>query len=175
MIIFRKQKEYSDGITKAMYRLLKIQDKVGTWGANIGEKARRTATNNRDIPRIYRPKSNTSLKREALELRNNIRPKNIVNSTVVKVKPVTDIIKSGRPEDLTSMVGRSLAKRPVQTIATAATFPLSGAAIEKSLQKVIKPYKKGTEAAGKFYDKHLDKLVRKGTNTVVNIAKSIPQ
>ena len=175
MIIFRKQKEYSDGITKAIYRLLKIQDKIDTWGANIGEKARRTATNNRDIPRIYRPKSNTSLKREALELRNNIRPKNIVNSTVVKVKPVTDAIKYGRPEDLSSMVGGALAKRPVQTIATAATFPLSGAAVEKSLQKVIKPYKKGTEAAGKFYDKHLDKLVRKGTNAVVNITKSIPQ
>ena len=175
MIIFRKQKEYSDGITKAIYKLLKIQDKIDTWGANIGEKARRTATNNRDVPRIYKPKSNTSLKREALELRNNIRPKNIVNSTVVKVKPVTDVIKSGRPEDLTSMVGSSLAKRPFQTIATAASFPLSGAAIEKSLQKVIKPYKKGTEAAGKFYDKHLDKLVRKGTNAVVNITKSIPQ
>ena len=72
------------------------------------------------------------------------------------------------------MVGRSLAKRPFQTIATAATFPLSGAAIEQSLQK-IKPYKKGTEAAGKFYDKHLDKLVRKGTNTVVNIVKAIPK
>ena len=54
MIIFRKQKEYSDGITKAIYRLLKIQDKIDTWGANIGEKARRTATNNRDIPRIYK-------------------------------------------------------------------------------------------------------------------------
>ena len=174
MIIFRKQKEYSDGITKAMYRLLKIQDKVGTWGANIGEKARRTATNNRDIPRIYRPKSNTSLKREALELRNNIRPKNIVNSTVVKVKPVTDAIKYGRPEDLSSMVGGALAKRPVQTVATAATFPITGTAIEQGLRKV-KPYKKGTEAAGKFYDKHLDKLVRKGTNTVINIAKSIPQ
>lgn len=175
MIIFRKQKEYSDGITKAIYRLLKIQDKIDTWGANIGEKARRTATNNRDIPRLYKPKSNTSLKREALELRNNIRPKNIVNSTVVKVKPVTDVIKYGRPEDLSSMVGESLAKRPFQTIATAATFPLSGAAIEQGLQKVIKPYKKGTEAAGKFYDKHLDKLVRKGTNAVVNITKSIPQ
>ena len=174
MIIFRKQKEYSDGITKAMYRLLKIQDKVGTWGANIGEKARRTATNNRDIPRIYRPKSNTSLKREALELRNNIRPKNIVNSTVVKVKPVTDAIKYGRPEDLSSMVGGALAKRPVQTVATAATFPITGTAIEQGLRKV-KPYKKATEATGKFYDKHLDKLVRKGTNTVINIAKSIPQ
>lgn len=174
MIIFRKQKEYSEGITKAIYKLLKIQDKIDTWGANIGEKARRTATNNRDVPRIYKPKSNTSLKREALELRNNIRPKNIVNSTVVKVKPVTDAIKYGEPEDLSSMVGRSLAKRPFQTIATAATFPLSGAAIEEGLRK-IKPYKKGTEAAGKFYDKHLDKLVRKGTNTVVNIVKAIPK
>ena len=67
MIIFRKQKEYSDGLTKAIYRLLKIQDKIDTWGANIGEKVRRTATNNRDVPRIYKPKSNTSLKREALE------------------------------------------------------------------------------------------------------------
>lgn len=174
MIIFRKQKEYSDGLTKAIYRLLKIQDKIDTWGANIGEKARRTATNNRDIPRIYKPKSNTSLKREALELRNNIRPKNIVNSTVVKVKPVTDAIKYGRPEDLSSMVGEALAKHPVQTVATAATFPITGTAIEQGLRKV-KPYKKATEATGKFYDKHLDKLVRKGTNTVVNIAKSIPQ
>ena len=174
MIIFRKQKEYSDGLTKAIYRLLKIQDKVDTWGANIGEKVRRTATNNRDVPRIYKPKSNTSLKREALELRNNIRPKNIVNSTVVKVKPVTDAIKYGRPEDLSSMVGGALAKRPVQTVATAATFPITGTAIEQGLRKV-KPYKKATEATGKFYDKHLDKLVRKGTNTVINIAKSIPQ
>lgn len=174
MIIFRKQKEYSDGLTKAIYRLLKIQDKIDTWGANIGEKARRTATNNRDVPRIYKPKSNTSLKREALELRNNIRPKNIVNSTVVKVKPVTDAIKYGRPEDLSSMVGGALAKRPVQTVATAATFPITGTAIEQGLRKV-KPYKKATEATGKFYDKHLDKLVRKGTNTVINIAKSIPQ
>lgn len=174
MIIFRKQKEYSDGLTKAIYRLLKIQDKIDTWGANIGEKARRTATNNRDVPRIYKPKSNTSLKREALELRNNIRPKNIVNSTVVKVKPVTDAIKYGRPEDLSSMVVGALAKRPVQTVATAATFPITGTAIEQGLRKV-KPYKKATEATGKFYDKHLDKLVRKGTNTVINIAKSIPQ
>lgn len=174
MIIFRKQKEYSDGLTKAIYRLLKIQDKIDTWGANIGEKVRRAATNNRGIPRIYKPKSNTSLKREALELRNNIRPKNIVNSTVVKVKPVTDAIKYGRPEDLSSMVGGALAKRPVQTVATAATFPITGTAIEQGLRKV-KPYKKATEATGKFYDKHLDKLVRKGTNTVVNILKSIPQ
>lgn len=174
MIIFRKQKEYSDGLTKAIYRLLKIQDKIDTWGANIGEKARRTATNNRDVPRIYKPKSNTSLKREALELRNNIRPKNIVNSTVVKVKPVTDAIKYGRPEDLSSMVGGALAKHPVQTVATAATFPITGTAIEQGLRKV-KPYKKATETTGKFYDKHLDKLVRKGTNTVINIAKSIPQ
>ena len=174
MIIFRKQKEYSEGLTKAIYRLLKIQDKIDTWGANIGEKARRTVTNNRDVPRIYKPKSNTSLKREALELRNNIKPKNIVNSTVVKVKPVTDAIKYGEPGELSSMVGRSLAKRPFQTIATAATFPITGTAIEQGLQK-IKLYKKATESTGKFYDKHLDKLVRKGTNTVVNIAKSIPQ
>ena len=171
MIIFRKQKEYSDGITKAIYKLLKIQDKIDTWGANIGEKARRTATNNRDVPRIYKPKSNTSLKREALELRNNIRPKNIVNSTVVKVKPVTDAIKYGGPGELSSMVGRSLAKRPVQTIATAATFPITGTAIEQGLKKV-KPYKKATEATGKFYDKHLDKLVKEGTNIIFN---SIPK
>lgn len=174
MIILRKQKEYSDGLTKATYGLLKVKDKIDTWGANIGEKAKRTLTNNRGIQRVYKPDSNVSLKRKALELRNSIRPKSIVDSTVVKVKPVTDAIKYGRPEDLSSMVGGALAKHPVQTAATAATFPITGTAIEKGLQKV-KPYKKATEATGKFYDKYLDKLVRKGTTAGINIARAIPQ
>ena len=43
-----------------------------------------------------------------------------------------------------------------------------------SVQK-IKPYKKVTEASGKLYDDKLDKAVRKGTNVVLEVLKTIPQ
>ena len=56
-------------------------------------------------------------------------------------------------------------KKPVQAVASALTFPTSGAIIEGALQR-IGPYKKLTGWTGQQYEKHLRKPVE-------NIAKSV--
>lgn len=187
MIILR-QKRYSDRFTKFLYGFEKAKDRATTGFKKLvskdtwkrqpkphGSPADRLIQAGR-LKRVSKPritgKSDIALKRKAIITRNKIEDS--AAKTVLGAKSWIDTIKYGKPEDLTSKIGREVSHRPIQSAATVATFPITGTAIEEGMRKV-KPYRKVTDATGEFYDKHLDKIVRKGTTAAYNIAKAIPQ
>ena len=185
MIIFRKQKEYSSGLTKATYRLLKIQDKIDTWGANIGDKAKRTWNNNSSIPRIYKPESNISLKKKAIEARNSMKLKNIANSAVTKIKKTKDYLNFHTPGEIIKEGLIYTGKNPIAAVGTAAGYastPITGTYIpgttgmalgaEGAVRKIFPKYAKGRDSYKNKKKHPIPEFVEKAVNTGVNIAKA---
>ena len=178
MIILR-QKQYSSGLAKTLYGYEKAKDKVTTGFKKLISKDTWKKTpklQGKGVDRLIQAGRIKRIEQQKPSItgKSDIAMKRSAVSGAKKIQNVVDTIRFGQPEDIVSMVGGSLAKHPVQTVATAGTFPATGAIVEGTLQKV-KPYKKATEAAGKFYDSKLDKLVRKGTTVGIKVAKAIPQ
>lgn len=89
--------------------------------------------------------------------------------TLEALNKIRNYLKTTPIEKKVGDLGEFAAKRPINALGTAATFPMTSSAVEEAMQRFW-PYKQATEWTGRQYTRH----IRKPVENMVRVVTGMP-
>ena len=89
--------------------------------------------------------------------------------TLEALNKIGNYLKTTTIEKKVGDLGEFAAKRPINALGTAATFPMTSSAVEEAMQR-FRPYKQATEWTGRQYTRR----IRKPVENMVRVVTEMP-
>lgn len=89
--------------------------------------------------------------------------------TLEALNKIGNYLKTTPIEKKVGDLGEFAAKRPINALGTAATFPMTSSAVEEAMQR-FRPYKQATEWTGRQYTRR----IRKPVENMVRVVTEMP-